>query len=403
MKSKGLLPKKKAYLCLLLLMMLVGVAFMLMLAVVDAFPKTMVVGFIVLLILLIAGCVALFKSNRKGLRITGVVVAALFILLYGLGTYYLSSTYSMFARISNDTKSAQELVKGVDVTEDSFNILITGIDQWSTEKGKDLERSDVNMVVTVSPKTRQLLLTSIPRDTYVPLHKNGAMDKLTHSGVYGVDETVKTIEDYLGIDLNYYVKMNFTAVVSIINAMDGVDVYSPYSFNPIKEPGWTVQKGWNHMNGRQALAFARERKAFDEKDSRRVNNQQRVVKAIINKMTSSPSLLVKYGDIMAAAKDNMETNMPTEDMQALVKMQLADLGNWDIESQKIKGKYDMDYVASLTQEEKFLVYKATPESQESVKQKIADTMDATSAEIAAATATRQKNSIISFFKGLFNR
>lgn len=116
------------------------------------------------------------------------------------------------------------------MTEEPFNVYITGIDQWASEKGMDLERSDVNMIVTVNPATKQMLLTSIPRDSYVKLHTAQQMDKLTHTGIYGVDETLNTVSDWLGVDMNYYVKMNFTGAMTIITAMDGIDVYSPVAF-----------------------------------------------------------------------------------------------------------------------------------------------------------------------------
>ena len=398
-------PKKNKkmgtlYVILLLLMALVAIAFMIMVIIVDAFPASMTMTFLIVMFVMIALAWILFKRNKKWLRAIGILLAALFVAIYGLGIYYLSTTYAMFARISVDQQEAAAEAKSVDVTTDSFNVYITGIDQWDSEKGYDLERSDVNMIVTVSPQARKILLTSIPRDTYVPLHRNGAMDKLTHTGIYGVDETLNTMEDWLGFDMNYYAKANFSAVVDVINAMGGVDVYSEKSFRPVKRDWWKVKKGWNHMNGKQALAFARERKAFDGEDAQRVDNQQKVVKAMLDKMLSSSTLLTKYGDILEAAGDSMETNMPTSDMQALVKMQLADLGAWDIEMQKITGDYDMDYVASLTQEEKFLVYKADAKSIAQVQDKIEKTLNPSAAEIAEATARRQKNSISSFIKSL---
>lgn len=400
-KKRKLLPSKPAYLILLIVMMLVGVGFLIMLTIVDAFPASMVVGFIIVLLVLLALAVFLLGHNKKGLRITGIVLAALFILIYGVGIYYLSSTYSMFARISSD-ETSETTADGVNVTEDSFNVYITGIDQWNKEKGLDLERSDVNMIVTVCPKTRKILLTSIPRDTYVKLHTAQQMDKLTHTGVYGVDETINTVNDWLGIDMNYYLKANFSAFVDVVNAIDGIDVYSPYAFkSSISKYKYT--KGWNHLKGRPALYFARERKAFNGKDSKRVENQQIVVKAMLDKMMSSSTLLVNYVDVLNAAGDSLTTNMSTKDMQALIKMQLSDLGKWDIQTQKLKGKYDMDYVASLTQEEKFLVYKANDDSYESVVENIRNTMNPSAAEIASATAARQKNTVLSFFKNMISK
>ena len=399
-----ILPKK-GYAVLFLIMAIVAVAFLAMLTVVNALPAgyTMALIIVMFVLLILAGF--LLNRRKKGLRILGVAVAALFLVVYGMGTYYLGHTYAMFSKISSSNESERHAVSadtGIDLANDSYNIYISGIDQWASEKGMDLERSDVNMIATICPKTRKILLTSIPRDSYVKLHTAGQMDKLTHTGVYGIDETLGTVEDWLGIDLNYYVKMNFSAVVDIIDAIGGVDVYSPKEFKPSKRSWWTVKKGWNHMSGKYALAFARERKAFNNEDSQRVENQQRVVDAILTKMMTSPALLTNYPEILKAAGDNMSTNMSTDDMQALVKMQLADLGAWDIESQKIEGEYDMDYVASLTQDQKFQVYKTDPDSVQACLDNINKVMNPTAEELAAveqARAEKQKQAGINYLLG----
>lgn len=400
--KKSKLPRRKYQLLLLLAMALFAIGFLLMIIIVNAFPASMTLAFIGTMLIMIALTWFLFLKDNKLCRIIGIVISVLFLLTYGLGIYYLSTTYITFARISTE-ESAEIDAISIDVTEKPFNVYITGIDQWESEKGMDLERSDVNMIATINPKTKKILLTSIPRDTYVKLHTAGEMDKLTHTGVYGVDETLGTVQDWLNLDMNYYVKMNFSAVTDIVNAMGGIEVYSPKSFVPVKRTWWTVEKGWNHMNGKEALAFARERKAFGDKDSERVENQQRVVKAILKKLLSSSTLLTKYGDIMAVAGDNMSTNVTDKELQALIKMQLADLSSWDIETQKITGEYEMDYVASLTQEEKFLVYKPDEESVDGVIEEINKVMNPSAAEIAAATADRQKNSLFGFIKGIIGK
>ena len=298
----------------------------------------------------------MLSSRYKWKRIVGIVIGLIFVLVLASVTGFMKSTYATMNQISAAGISAEgPHAKSVDVTGEAFNIYITGIDQWEEEKGYDLERSDVNMIVTVNPVTKKVLLTSIPRDSYVKLHTAQAMDKLTHTGVYGVDETLNTVEDWLGVDLNYYVKMNFTAVRDIINAMGGIRVYSPVEFDSSLRP-YHYKKGWNDLGGRQALFFARERHAFEGQDAIRVENQQRVMKAIIKKMTSSTTLLTSYDDVMAAAGKNLSTNMSSGDMTELVKMQITDLAEWDIQSQKITGEYGEDYVASLSQKNKYSVY-----------------------------------------------
>ena len=383
---------EKGYAVLFFIMMIIAVAFLGMLTVLNAFPPGYTMAFVISLFVMLVLADFLFLRKKKGLRILGLALAAVFIVVYGVGTYYLGHTYAMFSKISKQNESSNYVSAdtGLNLAEDSYNIYITGIDQWESEKGMDLERSDVNMIATICPKTRTILLTSIPRDSYVRLHTAGEMDKLTHTGVYGVDETLGTVHDWLGIDLNYYVKMNFSAVVDIINAIDGIEVYSPKEFVPVQRSWWTVEKGWNHMNGKEALAFARERKAFNSEDSQRVENQQRVVDAILKKLMRSPKFLTKYPEILKAASDNMSTSMSADDMQELVRMQLADLGEWNIEMQKIEGEYDMDYVASLTQEEKFQVYKTDPDSVQRCLDKINSVMNPTAEEVKAATDARIK-------------
>ncbi len=397
-----ILPEK-GYAVLFFLMAIVAVAFLAMLTVVNALPAKYTMALIAVLFALLILADFLFIRKKKGLRILGIAVAAVFLVIYGMGTYYLGHTYAMFSKISssNESERAVSSETGIDLANDAYNIYVTGIDQWESEKGMDLERSDVNMIATINPKTRKILLTSIPRDAYVRLHTAGKMDKLTHTGVYGVDETLNTVEDWLGIDLNYYVKMNFSAVVDIIDAIDGIIVYSPKEFNPKMRSWWTVKKGWNHMTGRRALAFARERQAFDGEDSQRVENQQRVVDAILKKLMTSPALLTNYPEILKAAGDNMSTSMSSADMQALVKMQLADLGEWDIEMQKIEGEYDMDYVASLTQEQKFQVYKTDPDSVKKCLDNIYKVMNPTDEEIKAveqAKIEKQKEEGINYLR-----
>ena len=220
-------PSKPVYIVIVIVMAILAIAFLAMLAIVNAFPTNMTMTLVVaMLVMLVLSFILLGRKNRI-IRILGLLIAILFLCGYGLATYYLGTTYAAFARMATNEKTADA---GFNIAEDPFNIYITGIDMWNHEKGYDHERSDVNMIVTVNPQTRKILLTSIPRDSYVRLHTAGEMDKLTHTGVYGVDETLNTVHDWLGIDLNYYVKVNFTAVVKIINAMGGITVESPIAF-----------------------------------------------------------------------------------------------------------------------------------------------------------------------------
>jgi len=396
-------PSRKPYVIALLIMAVVTIAFFCMMIIADILPPDVTVILSVAAVALLTLTCSMFASRYRWKRIIGIVIAICFIGALGFVTDFMRSTVSMLHRMGSSTAEAVgPASKGVDVTEAPFNVYITGIDQWESEKGLDLERSDVNMIMTINPSTKKVLLTSIPRDTYVKLHTAQQMDKLTHTGVYGVEETLSTVEDWLGIDINYYVKMNFTGAKDIINAMDGIKVYSPVAFESSLK-GYKYKKGWNRMGGKKALYFARERHAFEGQDSIRVENQQRVIKAVIKKMTSSSTMITKYGDIMAAAGDNLSTNMSAAEMSALAKMQLAELCPWDVETQKIEGEYDMDYVASLTQSQKFSVYRADPTSVTKCTSEISDIMNPTVSEVAGAERARSKSFVVNLINNAISR
>lgn len=259
----------------------------------------------------------------------------------------------------------------VDVTQDPYNICITGIDIWGSID--QVSRSDVNMIVTVNPQTKTILLTSMPRDSYVILHSFQQPDKLTHTGVWGVDETTSTIEDWLDIDINYYVRVNFSMLVDIVNAIGGVDVYSDYEFDSSIHDCHYV-KGWNHLNGKQALYFARERHAFEDEDQQRIKDQQKVMKACLKKVTSSTALLTSYTKLLDAVDDEMETNMSQKEMSGIVKMQLNDMSKWKIKTQSVQGDLTMKGTYTMGLGRDLLVSIPREKSVEKVKKGIQEVM-----------------------------
>lgn len=264
-------------------------------------------------------------------------------------------------------KKKNDSSKNVNVTEDPFNIYISGIDTWG--KIERVSRSDVNMIVTVNPQTKEILLTSIPRDSYVELNMNGMMDKLTHSGMYGIDETIATVENWIGVDINYYVRANFDMIVSLVDAIGGITVNSKYAFTSYAG-NCTFVEGPNEMNGAQALYFARERKAFEENDEERVRNQQTVLKAILNKITRSEVLLTNYADILEAVSWSMQTNLSQKEMASLVKMQLKDMPKWKIKTISIDGDDAEKGTYSMGPGKPLFVSIPKQESVESVKKEI---------------------------------
>ncbi len=238
-------------------------------------------------------------------------------------------------------KNPFNVAKPVNVSQESFNIMITGIDTEgpiSTDS-----RSDVNMVMTVNPNTHKILLTSIPRDAYIqyPEEGDGAIagyyDKLTHSGIYGADETIAIVEDLLDIDINYYVKVNYTTVIVLIDEMGGIDVESEYAFYASDNIHSYVE-GINHLDGAAALMFARERQSFSDGDFQRNRNQQAVLKAILEKATSSTTILLNYTQILNSLGDYIEMNMTGDEIKELMREQTDEMPSWTIETQNITGE-----------------------------------------------------------------
>ena len=244
----------------------------------------------------------------------------------------------------------RSIAKRKNLKTDSYNVLISGIDH---DKNIDEEgRSDVNMLVTVNPRTKNVLLTSIPRDYRIRLKKFGnAEDKLTHTGLYGADCTVHAVEDLLGVDVNYYVKVNYATVREMVDAIGGIDVYSDMqlSLDDESQQTYTYIKGNNHLNGNQALRFARERDSYELGDVHRNMNQQAVMKAIIEKATSSTTILNKYGDILSGLKGYIRTNLSEREIKTIIKNELKNMGGWKITSQNITGEGNSDIVYSSPQ------------------------------------------------------
>ena len=216
-----------------------------------------------------------------------------------------------------------------------FNVYISGID--TSGNISNVSRSDANILATVNTETHEVLLTSIPRDYYVTLHSYGAKDKLTHSGIYGINETIKTAEDILDTDINYYVRVNFTTVIKLVDKLGGIDVYSEYDFTSNAAKAFHYNKGYNHLNGEEALAFSRERYAFNSGDNQRVKNQQAVIEAIIKKVLNSTTLLTKYTDILEALKGSFQTNIAQDDISALVKDQINNMSSWSVKTNSLTG------------------------------------------------------------------
>lgn len=241
-----------------------------------------------------------------------------------------------------------------DITSKPFNVLISGSD---TRGGFDENgRSDVIMVATINPKTSTILLTSVPRDFYVTTAcdaadgcMQGALDKITHTGIHGTNTTKRTVEQLLGIEINYTFKVGFDAVTELVDAVGGVDVnvapgYAVDHFACMYN--LSVHEGVNHLNGEQALAFARERYAYTEGDRQRTKNQQLVLMGIVDKITS-PAIVQNYSSIMDAMSNTFSTTMSSSEISDLIKYQINNNPKWKMEQYMVDGTGDTLMCAEL--------------------------------------------------------
>lgn len=235
---------------------------------------------------------------------------------------------------SADIKSYINIVPEHVTNLDAFIVYFSGIDTFGWVGARS--RSDVNILAVVNTKTRHIQLINTPRDMAVTLPIGaGQRDKLTHAGLYGVNTSMGALKTfYGGINIDFYVKMNFSGFEEIIDNLGGIDVESKFDFTvePIKH--YTV--GINHLTGIEALAFARERHAFPAGDYERGRNQMAVIKAMIKKITS-PDMLYRYNDVLDSISGSFQTNMSADDIYSLVRMQLSDNREWTIEDYTITG------------------------------------------------------------------
>ena len=245
-----------------------------------------------------------------------------------------------------------------DITKNPFTVLISGVD--SRDGFAESSRSDVNMLATINPVTKTVLLTSIPRDYYVTTVceedagcQNGAKDKLTHTGLHGTETTKKTIENLLGVDINYTAKVNFTSVVNLVDALGGIDVnvkpglaVDHFYTNDYFGTDYGVTEGINHLNGQAALCYARERYAYQEGDRQRVKNQQEVLMAIVKKATS-PSVIGNYPALMDALSGAFQTDLSQDEIQSLIQFQLKEMPDWQFITYSLDGQGSTEFCAEL--------------------------------------------------------
>lgn len=221
------------------------------------------------------------------------------------------------------------------VTAEPFIVYLSGIDTFGSVAARS--RSDVNILAVINPTTRQIMLITTPRDYYVQLPVAGnAYDKLTHAGIYGIDASIDTLEQLYDIDIDYYLRVNFTGFMDIVDALGGVDVNSDQAFTG-EVYGVHFDQGINHVDGRGALSFVRERHSFANGDFERQRHQMEMIRAIIKKM-HSPEMLLRYSDLMSSLQQSFNTDLASSDLTDLVKMELDSSTDWNIQSYGVSGQ-----------------------------------------------------------------
>lgn len=273
----------------------------------------------------------------------------------------------------------ENVTNNSDLTTDSFAVYLSGID---TRSGAMLDRSlsDVNMIITVNPKTKHILMTTIPRDYYVQLHgTTGLPDKLTHAGALGgLQLSMATIEDLLDFKFDRYIRVNFNFVINLVNAIGGITVDSDVNYNITAwtDRNCTYHPGANQVDGKCALAFARERYAYSDGDRHRGRNQEQVIEKIFNKLTSSSTLISRYSDILNSLSGSFDTNISTSDITSLANMQLSDMVAWTVETYNLDGTTGMTYTYSYPSQRLSVMY-PDPTTVETAKAKIKEVLAGT--------------------------
>lgn len=249
--------------------------------------------------------------------------------------------------IKDDIK---DILNKVDINKDPFNIYVTGMDTYG--KISQTSRSDVNIVITVNPKTEKILITWVPRDYYVKINNSSYKDKLTHAGIYGIDTSIYALENLLDTEINYYFKVNFTSVVKIIDLLEGIEVYNDETFTT--NDNFTFNKGMVKLNGEEALSFVRDRKHVTGGDLGRGKNQVKVLEAVIKK-ASTPKIITKYTSLLNSLDGAFLTNMPSNTMKSFIKKEISKKRDWKFESNTLNGTDGSEFTYSYKNQKLYVM------------------------------------------------
>lgn len=292
------------------------------------------------------------ERKKKKKRVKKVVLSIIILSLLGIGVYlayaFMSANH-FFNSIQGDPIPSDDASEKVVIeNKESFSILLLGVD----ERPGDIGRADTIMVATVNPTSEDIKLVSIPRDTLIELPDTGELDKINATYAYGgIPYVIETVENYLEIPIQYYAQINFQGMVDLVNAVGGVEVDSPLDFtvqdSSEKADAIHIEKGKQHLNGEEALGYARMRKQDPRGDWGRQERQRQVIEAIVDE-TISISSLANFNNIFNAIAPNLKTNLSGREIWILGTNYASTARN--IESLTLDGEADTIYFPSYGQE-----------------------------------------------------
>lgn len=283
------------------------------------------------------------KTYQNGYKFRAKFWATGLIFIHMIVIYYLYLIFGLMFTLSGNNMG------GLLLWNDTFHVYISGNDTFGSLDTDT--RSDVNLLATVNSSTGQMMITTTPRDYYVviPEVSGDKKDKLTHAGNYGAEASMRTLSKVYNEDINQYVRVNFSSVIGIIDALGGVTVESEVEFlaDHSIQNSKEIVIGKNHLTGEQALAFVRERYKFSDGDAQRARNQQALIVAMMGELLS-PTILFKSDAVFDSIAQNIDTNMTVSQMQRAIKSVLKGMVYTSIQNVEARGEHGREYCYSYS-------------------------------------------------------
>ncbi len=255
------------------------------------------------------------------------------------------------------------------ITNKPFQVFISGLDTYG-EKERS-QRSELNLLVTVNPSERKLLITGIPRDTYVGLPASSSEEKqytkFSHLSLYGIKNLIQGAEELLDTKIDYYIQLDMSGFKKLVDAIGGVDVKANRSF----ETDWktSFQKGINHVNGKEALTFVRERHHFPQGTKQRCENHEEMLKAILKQVMKKSLLEMDINTLYKLCKKNVRTDMKAGEILSLMRWQKEEKVEWKMETATLTGEFAREKLAEYPNV-KLCVEKPDQKSLDEINRKI---------------------------------